>query len=156
NTLPPGVTFVSASPPGFTLTTSGGITKVIFGNLGNLGAGLQTNVSVVVKPIVADVNITNTASCGSTAFDPLKGNNTATVNTIVIGPKLSFAHVGNNVVITWSVNAANYRLQSATNLNQLIWTDVTNPPPQVINSQYTVTVGITNARKFFRLIAPYP
>lgn len=58
--------------------------------------------------------------------------------------------VGLNAVITWSVSADTYQLESRSEADTGEWTVVTNAPV-VINGQNTVFLPPTNARQFYRL-----
>jgi uncharacterized repeat protein (TIGR01451 family) len=152
NTLPGTVNFVSASPSGYIVNGS----QVIFTNLGNLGSGNQTQASITVHPTVAG-EITNTATVSSSVLDSLKANNTVAVKTVVEGLQLSVSHSGNNFSISWPASAGNYVLESASTLNSPVnWTQVTTPPAQLVGDQNVVTVGTTNASRFFRLRATGP
>lgn len=152
NTLPPTMTFVSATPGGYTV--SGRI--VTFTNLGNVGSSLSATATITVHPTAAGT-FTNSATTGSGVIDPLKGNNTAAVKSIVIfpNPPLATHIVGSSLVIAWPVDAADFVLESTTNLTPpVIWTPVTVPPPVVVGSQKIVTNSIGTGDRFFRLRAP--
>jgi uncharacterized repeat protein (TIGR01451 family) len=153
NTLPASVNFVSASPAGYIRTGN----LVIFTNLGNIGSGDQIPVTITVQP-AAPGEITNTATVSSIVTDSLKANNTVSVKTVVEGGvKLTVGRSGNNFVISWPASAASYILESANTLNTPItWSQVTTPPAQLVGDQKVVTVGTTNASRFFRLRAPGP
>jgi uncharacterized repeat protein (TIGR01451 family)/uncharacterized delta-60 repeat protein len=154
NALPPSVTFVSASPSGYVLIGN----SVVFTDLGNIGSGAQTGASITVHPTVAG-EITNTATVGSTITDSLKANNTVSVKTVVVGAgvTLTVSRSGNNFMMSWPASADNYILESANTLNAPItWTQVTTPPAQLVGDQKVVTVGTTNASRFFRLRATGP
>jgi uncharacterized repeat protein (TIGR01451 family) len=154
NALPPSVTFVSASPSGYVLIGN----SVVFTDLGNIGSGAQTGASITVHPTVAG-EITNTATVGSTITDSLKANNTVSVKTVVVsaGVTLTVSRSGNNFMMSWPASADNYILESANTLNAPItWTQVTTPPAQLVGDQKVVTVGTTNASRFFRLRATGP
>jgi uncharacterized protein (TIGR03437 family) len=95
DTLPAGVTFVSAS------STQGNCngTSTIACNLGNLAAsapGNEATITIVVRP-TATGTITNTASVTGNETDPNMVNNTAAQNTNVVAPDLTLAktHTGN-------------------------------------------------------------
>ncbi|MFN7944385.1 MAG: IPT/TIG domain-containing protein [Blastocatellia bacterium] len=79
DTLPAGVTFVSAAASQGTCNLANGTVTC---NLGSLGIG-PANVSIVVTPTVAGV-ITNTASISGTLPDLVPGNNAQTVSTSVL------------------------------------------------------------------------
>ena len=147
NTLPPGVLFVSASPAGYTVVGS----VVTFANLGNIGAGATTNLTITVTPLVGG-QVTNTTVVGSPVFDPIKGNNTASVKTIVSG--ISFGRVGNGLVISWPSDAT-ATLQSATNLTApIIWQNVVSPAVVTSSGMNYVTNTIGTGSRFFRLHVP--
>ena len=78
DTLPAGVTFVSATPSVGTCT--GGST--VNCNLGDLVAGALETVDIVVRTGGADI-LTNTASIASPSPDPQLANNTVSVVTTV-------------------------------------------------------------------------
>jgi uncharacterized repeat protein (TIGR01451 family) len=152
NTLPPGVSFVSATPSGY--TQSGSV--IAFTNLGNFGAGLVAVATITVHPN-APATLTNTATCASGVTDPLKGNNTASVKTIVEAAQLSTVVSGQNLVISWSADATGYNLESATSLNPPVtWSPVTNPAPTIANGQKVVTIPIGAGNNYFRLRATVP
>jgi uncharacterized delta-60 repeat protein/uncharacterized repeat protein (TIGR01451 family) len=147
NILPAGAAFVSASPAGHVVL--GG--EVVFTNLGSLGSGMQTTVSVVVRPQVPG-EITGTATCGSEILDPLKANNTASVKTIVEALHLEFGRSGSSLVIAWPASAANAVLEGASSLAPpVVWLPVTNPPPVEANGLKSVTLPIGSGSGYYRL-----
>ncbi|HRT56463.1 MAG TPA: hypothetical protein P5038_07535, partial [Candidatus Paceibacterota bacterium] len=147
NVLPAGAAFVSASPAGHVVL--GG--EVVFTNLGSLGSGMQTTVSVVVRPQVPG-EITGTATCGSEILDPLKANNTASVKTIVEALHLEFGRSGSSLVIAWPASAANAVLEGASSLAPpVVWLPVTNPPPVEANGLKSVTLPIGSGSGYYRL-----
>jgi M6 family metalloprotease-like protein/uncharacterized repeat protein (TIGR01451 family) len=164
NTLPAGVSFVSATPSGYTL--AGGV--VTFTNLGNLGTGETASAIIAVQANV-EGTLTNTAACSSSGPDPLLGNNSVSVNTLVealrLGislvrsnltrPRLSVSAVSNNLVIAWPADATAYDLESTASLTPpAVWTPVTSPPPVIAGGQKTVTLSPAGGVMFFRLWAP--
>jgi uncharacterized repeat protein (TIGR01451 family)/uncharacterized delta-60 repeat protein len=153
NTLPAGVTFVSASPAGYAVNGN----VVTFPNLGDIGSASSSVATIVVQPTISGT-ITNNGSVGSTTTDPFKVNNFASVKTIVEAVQLSAARVGQNIVISWSASAASgYTLESTSDLRPpSTWTPVTNPPPQQVGDQMSVTLGLTNVGSFFRLHGTSP
>lgn len=154
NTLPATVSFVSASPLGYILVGN----TVVFTNLGSIGSGAQAGATITVQPAVAG-EITDTATVSSVVTDSLKANNTASVKTIVggVGVNLTVSRSGNNIIMSWPAAAGNYVLESANTLNSPItWSQVTTPPAQLVGDQKVVTVGATNASRFFRLRATGP
>ncbi len=79
DTLPTGVTFVSATPSQGTCTQASGIVTC---NLGNLAGGATATVTIVVTP-TAGGTITNTASIAGNETDPDLTNNSASASTTV-------------------------------------------------------------------------
>jgi uncharacterized delta-60 repeat protein/uncharacterized repeat protein (TIGR01451 family) len=146
DTLPPGVTFVSAAPAGFTLSDR----TLTFTNLGSLGAGSQLTASISVRADVGGT-LTNTATINSLVTDPLKLNNTASVKTEVGAVTLTITTSGGNITLAWSASA-DYVLQSAESLVEPVtWTTVTEPEPIIVNGQKVVTIPIGPGTQFFRL-----
>jgi uncharacterized delta-60 repeat protein/uncharacterized repeat protein (TIGR01451 family) len=146
NTLPPGVSLVSASPAGYTI--SGRV--VTFANLGNIGSGGQSSVTIVAKPSAAG-EITNSAVTASTLTDPLKGNNLASVKVVVQAMQLGVSRSGNTLTLTWPNTFGTFNLETATNLvPPITWVTATNVP-LTIGGQNSVTISIGSGGKFFRL-----
>jgi uncharacterized repeat protein (TIGR01451 family) len=145
--LPSGVVFVSAAPAGYTVSGQ----TVTFTNLGDLGSDATTTATIVVQPTVLDT-ITDTASCSSTVTDPLKGNNAASVKTVVQAISMTVARVGDYLEISWPASAGTYILESTTNLAPpSVWTPVTDAVPALVGGRTTVLVPITSGDRFFRL-----
>ena len=65
-------------------------------------------------------------------------------------PTLNIALSGQNVVITWPTNAANFTLRSTANLTSPVWN--TNTSATVVGGQNTVTGSISNGQMFYQLI----
>jgi len=153
NTLPPNVTFLSATPGGYTVVGN----VVTFTNLGSINSGGQAVASISVRPLVSDT-LTNTTTCGSaTVFDPLKGNNTVSVKTIVQTPPMSIVRSGNNIVIAWPLDGGNYVLERTTSVSPpIVWTTVTFPPPSTVGDQRVVTLQLGVGPEFFRLRGTSP
>ena len=152
NSLPPAVTFLSATPAGYVV--GGGV--VTFTNLGDLGNGSQFVATITVRA-VTPATMTNTTTCASIVTDPLKGNNTVSVKTVVEFPQVNSARVGNNLVISWPAGATAYTLERAISLTPpVVWTVVTTPPPLTVGDQKTITLPIGSGSEFFRLRATGP
>jgi uncharacterized repeat protein (TIGR01451 family) len=83
DTLPANVDFVSASPncTGTTLITC---------NLGTIGNGVSTSVTIVVKPQAAGM-VSNTASVTANEFDPNLSNNTTAPQDTTVNPAIDLA-----------------------------------------------------------------
>ncbi|HYV31408.1 MAG TPA: hypothetical protein VEO53_09920, partial [Candidatus Binatia bacterium] len=75
NTLPAGVTYVSATASRGTCSQSAGVVTCA---LGALASGTAVNVSILVTPL-ASAQLTNRANVGTTAFDPTTSNNSTSV-----------------------------------------------------------------------------
>ena len=84
DTLPPGVTFVSATPSQG--TCSG--TTTLTCSLGRIfgGGSVQITVTVVPSAATAGTVLSNTASVAATQRDPDPANNTVTITTTVAAP----------------------------------------------------------------------
>ena len=88
NTVPAGVTLVSASPSqGIAITNA----NTVLANLGTLNTGAVVTVTIVVIPTLSTlppgintVRLTNTASVGCSETDPNPANNLATAVTTVV------------------------------------------------------------------------
>ena len=85
--------------------------------------------------------------------DPLKGNNNASVKTLIQAPQMNFQALGGgNLQITWPVEATGYALYYATNLTPpVVWTPVTSPVPAQSGNQMSITVSNAFGTVFYRL-----
>ena len=92
DTLPAGVSFVSASPGS---TFVGGTVAL---TVGNLAANAGTNLFVTVMPTATGA-ITNVANVNGTTFDAVPGNNTASLVTTVDAPPVITTQPSNAVVV---------------------------------------------------------
>ncbi len=79
DTLPSGVTFVSAVPSQGTCSQAGGVVTC---SLGTVNAGQSVTITIVVQPTTAGT-LNNSATVSSTTLDPTPGNNSAQVTTQV-------------------------------------------------------------------------
>jgi len=82
DTLPAGVTFVSATPGQGTCNQAGGTVTC---NLGNVAIATPVTITIVVTPMQTG-QITNTATVAGNEIDPTPGNDTAQVTTTVNVP----------------------------------------------------------------------
>jgi hypothetical protein len=101
----------------------------------------------------AQVNFTATA--GTTyqiAVDDrygYSGDITLTIASPFV-PVLGYTRLGNNLVISWPTNDPAFKLEYVTNLPATAW--VSNPvSPAIVSGQYTITNGMTNNARFYRL-----
>ena len=152
NTLPTGVALVSATPSGYTLSGN----SLVYTNLGGLGSGASTALTVVVQPVNAG-ELTASVTVGSAVTDPLKGNNTAAVKTTVFAPQLGYSLTAGSLTLCWPVAAGNFQLEMTTNLvPPVVWLPVTSPPPELRGDQMCVTISVGSGSAFFRLRASTP
>ena len=80
-----------------------------------------------------------------------EGSNSAQVAVTPI-PSMSLMLTGTNLTLSWSLPSAGFRLQSRTNLIWGDWQDVTIPAPEMVGSQWQVTVPLSDAGSvFYRL-----
>lgn len=153
NTLPAGVIFLAATPSAHTVAGN----VVTFTNLGNLGVGGATLTATITVRCTTPATLTNNTICGSVVTDLAKGNNFASVKSVVDYPPLSFGRSGNSLVISWPVEATGYVLDRTTNLAPpIVWLPVTNPPPVTVGGFKYVTNTIGAGSEFFRLRATGP
>ena len=116
DTLPAGVSFLSAAPSQGTCSESGGIISCA---LGNLAANTVATVTIVVAPgSTSSGNVSNTASVTGSESDPDGGNNATTESTTV-----------------------QTTVQAAADLS-VIQSD--SPDPVSVGSKLTYTISVTN------------
>jgi hypothetical protein len=110
---------------------------------------LGATMTVTTEAVTAGTNLAS-ASVSSSVYDPLKGNNFASVKIVVEQPSLSVSGSEPSYQLTWSATATNYVLQGAYALPpQGTWMAIPTPP--IINGQYTFTLPGTEGYQFFRL-----
>jgi uncharacterized repeat protein (TIGR01451 family) len=116
DSLPPGVTLVSATP---SVGSCSGTTTITC-DLGIFPGGASATVDIVVKPSTSGT-LTNTATVSAATSDPHSGDNTATTTTTVVrAADLSVTktdapdpvHIGQN--LTYTIGVANGGPSSAT------------------------------------------
>jgi hypothetical protein len=73
--------------------------------------------------------------------------------TNVAPPVLAISSLENQAILSWPYAVTGYALQSVTNLSPVtnVWVTVTNVPV-LTDGRYTVTNGLTDNRRFYRLI----
>ncbi|MBN1583679.1 MAG: DUF11 domain-containing protein, partial [Anaerolineae bacterium] len=95
NVLPPGVTFVSATPEQGTCAESGGVVTCDLGTV-NVGAFGSVMIEIEVRVDAGTTGlITNRASASSLTADPDTSNNTATAQTLVAAVNCTALALGN-------------------------------------------------------------
>ncbi len=139
---------LSASVGTVVTNVDGTITWTI-GDLPFSLTGSGPTLTVTAEALTGGTNLAS-ASVSSLIYDPLKGNNFASVKIIVEQPLLSVSGLAPSYLLTWSALATNYVLQGAVALPpQGTWTDI--PAPPIINGQYTFSLPGTDGYHFFRL-----
>jgi len=89
NTLPPGLSFISAV---LSQGSCGRIGNEVACSLGNLNSGAGLSISLLVRPVLSGL-LTNRASVSSQTIDATPANNTAAQATLALASSGSFANV---------------------------------------------------------------
>ncbi|TAK93527.1 MAG: DUF11 domain-containing protein, partial [Verrucomicrobia bacterium] len=154
DTLPSGMTFVSASASQGSVTNSGGAVTASLGSLG-IGAGASVTITATATAVGS---ITNTASATSSAADATPANNTDSVTVTVTpltSPTLNVALTNSTqVFISWPSATPNvFTVQTTTNLQPVIvWTTLTNAVSNDgTNRSVLITPLVTEPERFYRL-----
>jgi uncharacterized delta-60 repeat protein/uncharacterized repeat protein (TIGR01451 family) len=162
-----GATATAVVPPGFVVLSNGivavdnGITQVlttnadgsITWNIGDITNGTVETMTVETEALTAGIGLFS-VSAESPVYDPLKGNNFASVKIEVDQPMLSISAATQSYQLTWPAQATNYVLQGAANLPpQGTWANLSVPPAS--GGFYTVPLP-TNGYHFFRLKTQVP
>ncbi len=93
---------------------------------------------------------TNNSLYGMAASGGTTGNGTI-FQLLLPSPTLHAApSFPSNTILTWSINANGFILQSTTNLMSQSWTNVPIVPV-IVNGQYTITNPTSSLEQFFRL-----
>jgi alpha-L-arabinofuranosidase len=66
-------------------------------------------------------------------------------------PVINGALSGGNIALSWPVASAGYTVLTATNLIAGRWSAVSAPAPQIVGSQWIISIPITNTEQYFRL-----
>jgi uncharacterized repeat protein (TIGR01451 family) len=166
DTLPPGVTFVTATTSRGTWTLTNGVVKF---NLGSFSQGAIADLTITVIPTVAG-SITNTARVRSNERDVRPDNNAATTITTVTSqvapapqpaqsgtdteaaaqPHLSVVRDANGAVQIRLSGAVgrHYLIETSTNLTDWTeWTDFENTAPTM---QIAEPLTLDGEKKFYR------
>ena len=149
NTLPPGVTFQSASSTAGSCVNAGSLVTCSLGTLVNGAFAIVT----ITTTATTTGNIGEISSVLAATPDVNLDNNVHEIKTAVQPLALSLALSGQQTILRWRAPATGYTLQQVTGLGAASWQNVTTPPT-VVNGSNTVVLGRTNAVRFFRLLAP--
>jgi uncharacterized repeat protein (TIGR01451 family) len=127
--------------------------QTVIASLGNLGANAVATIALRTRAVDAGT-YTNAASSGSLDVDPFKGNNLVSVKSVIEPNLLTTTAVGNTLVISYP-NVAGYILQTAASLTPpVVWSPVNTAGAPVVNGYKQVTIPMTGAGNFYRVVAP--
>ncbi len=102
DTLPNGLTYVSATGTGWTCAAAGQVVSCSHAPPLNPGQSLPPITLVVAVGVAAWPSVTNSATVGSSSFDAVMANNTATVTSVLSGsppmPQLSVQKISDVLV----------------------------------------------------------
>jgi uncharacterized repeat protein (TIGR01451 family) len=139
DTLPAGVTYVSATPSQGTCTGTSTVTC----NLGTINNGANATISLIVTPTVTGT-ISNTATVTTTANDSTPGNNSASASATVNNPVPTTTSISPTSVtalgagFTLTVNGTNFR----NGVSSIRWNGISRTTVFVSATQ--LTAAITN------------
>jgi hypothetical protein len=139
---------------------------VTLGNLRQTYDGTAKSVTATTTPSGLTVNITYNGSASAptnagsyTVIGTINDANYqgGATNTLVINdaipPQMGVALTGANLTLSWPLASTGFTLQSCTNLALGTWVDVPSPVPQVVGSNWLVTLPrpVDNSSVFYRL-----
>ena len=99
----------------------------------------------------ADLILSGNTLYGTAASGGSSGNGTVFSFTLP-QPRLAITRAGTNVILTWSVSASGYILESTTNLGSAVLWTTNSTTPVILSGLNTVTNPISASAKFYRLI----
>jgi glucuronoarabinoxylan endo-1,4-beta-xylanase len=155
----------NSSPVGVTTKTYL-VGTVTLGNLRQTYDGTAKSVTATTTPSGLTVNITYNGSASAptnagsyTVIGTINDANYqgGATNTLVINdaipPQMGVALTGANLTLSWPLASTGFTLQSCTNLALGTWVDVPSPVPQVVGSNWLVTLPrpVDNSSVFYRL-----
>ena len=149
--------FISGAPMGiwWGLVCSADGTKMVAASQ-DIGIWNSTDSGITWVQDNARTDVTWAGLAGSADCSKLVAtaiNDSVYINVPATAPILAIAGSGTNVVLTWTTNAAGFRLVANTGLTTTNWQTVTNPI-NIVLDQNQVTVPATGAASFFRLQNP--
>jgi len=151
DTLPPGVTFVSASVSRGNATFANGTVTCGIGILTN-----NTGATAIISILAPNEGVlTNVAAVTSVEPDLNLTDNSASVVTTVVSDASRTLQIilasADRVVISWPVSAVPFSLQFMNSLSASnLWLAVTNGPA-IVTGRNTVTNDTSSEGRFYRL-----
>jgi uncharacterized repeat protein (TIGR01451 family) len=154
NTLPAGVTYLSAVASQGTAAPGAG---VVTASLGSLASGGSATVTITVRPTALGT-LTNAAVAAAAQADLNPADNAASVKTTVISqPALTQSMSGNALRLRWPVEASNFILEYTDSLTApVVWLPA-GVTPSVNGSVFEVLLPVSPSApvRFYRLsVAP--
>ena len=120
-----------------------------------VSAGPYTTVANVATTAYTDTSVLNGANyyyvVSALNLAGESANSAAVAAKPQARPWLSLSPAGTGLVLSWPASATGFALVMRTNLTLGAWLPVTSPPPQVVGSQWQVTVPLSGDARFFRL-----
>lgn len=153
NTLPAGVTLLSASPTNIVFSQTG---PDIVGPVGHFEVGASTNVTFTLMADNPGTYSIQTTVTGDVT-DPNPANNTSRPVIRVgvpVAPFISISHSSDTLTMSWQAAATGFVLQSAESLVPPVTWAVVSGTITVSADQNVVTVPISSAMRFYRLAKP--
>ncbi len=146
NWLPLGTVVVTNVP---SQGSAGQVGGNAWAALGDLAAGARASITLVVRPTVVGIlTSTATVTANPAVTDPFKGNNTASVKTVV-DVQIAAGHTAGGITLTHAGMPGTV-LQARTSLSSGNWVTIMTNPPAVL------TLPLTNVSQFYRLVPPAP
>lgn len=150
--LPPNATFGS-------VTASQGspshVGNTISWPVGSLTNGASAIMNFSVRP-AAPGFVTNTASVSVTPSDPISGDNSNVLVTVVVAPPTVIPAIsGGAIMLSWPVAGGDgFTLEYTTNLTAPVnWLPVP-VTPVIMGGTFSVEDALTTTNRFYRLVSP--
>jgi uncharacterized repeat protein (TIGR01451 family) len=149
--LPAGVNLVMATASQGTVNTG---VETVEWEPGVIDSGGWATLVAVVAPQETGW-LTNRVELSSEYVDPADPGLRSELRVEAVAtPPLAIRLEGNRMVLSWPALAEGYWLQVSEGLTTpMVWAFDGNPQ-EVLGDQVTVTVKVTNGRRFYRLIQP--
>jgi uncharacterized repeat protein (TIGR01451 family) len=151
NTLPAGLTLVSATVSSGTLATAGRVSTARWATL-DPGALVSFNLAALAH---AEGRYTNLAVVAGAEQDPVFGNNVSAGVVAVLGDASRLLKIqpiaGGKLVVTWPTSALDFVLQSTTNLRPSAAWSTAPGTPVITGGELRLTNTPAAIRQFYRL-----